>query len=161
MTLSQEEMKLAPGNQGILQAIPEPEDASGFAVTWETSDPTVAEVTEIGVVRGLTEGTAIITARCGQWSASCSVTVRYSASSATLSEHNLTLTEGESVTLTADVQPTIAEDDVISWEIDDPAIATVDENGLVTAIAPGSAIITYRCGLAVAYCVLLVRKAPQ
>ena len=161
MTLSQEEMKLAPGNQGILQAIPEPEDASGFAVTWETSDPTVAEVTEIGVVRGLTEGTAIITARCGQWSASCSVTVRYSASFATLSEHNLTLTEGESVTLTADVQPTIAEDDVISWEIDDPAIATVDENGLVTAIAPGSAIITYRCGLAVAYCVLLVRKAPQ
>lgn len=89
------------------------------------------------------------------------MTVRYSASFATLSEHNLTLTEGESVTLTADVQPTIAEDDVISWEIDDPAIATVDENGLVTAIAPGSAIITYRCGLAVAYCVLLVRKAPQ
>ena len=49
----------------------------------------------------------------------------------------------------------------ILFDVKSASMATVDENGLVTAIAPGSAIITYRCGLAVAYCVLLVRKAPQ
>lgn len=44
-------------------------------VDWESSNPTVAVVTTDGTVKGLSEGTAIITARCGDLSATCSVSV--------------------------------------------------------------------------------------
>ena len=44
-------------------------------VEWSSSDPTVAAVTSSGTVKGLAEGSAIITARCGDLSTTCSVSV--------------------------------------------------------------------------------------
>lgn len=48
---------------------------SGSHITWRSSNPTVASVTDAGIVTGLTEGTAVITATAGNLSASCTVTV--------------------------------------------------------------------------------------
>ncbi len=63
--------------------------------------------------------------------------------SITLSASEQILTEGDSFTLTATVVP---EDAVITWTSSDPAVAAVDENGVVTAIAAGTAVITAAAG---------------
>ena len=60
----------------------------------------------------------------------------------TLSESSATLTEGEEMTLTATITPDDAVDKSISWSSSNPCVATVDNTGKVTAIAPGTATIT-------------------
>ncbi len=60
----------------------------------------------------------------------------------TLSQSSVSLTEGESLTLTATVMPNNADDQSISWNSSNPSVATVDNTGKVTAIAAGTATIT-------------------
>lgn len=62
--------------------------------------------------------------------------------SVTLNEPEITLLVGEDFQLTAEVLPENADNKTIVWESSDTAIATVDENGLVTAVAAGNAIVT-------------------
>ena len=50
--------------------------------------------------------------------------------------------QGSSKTLTAAVQPWTATDRTVTWTSADPAIATVDDEGVVTAVAPGETVIT-------------------
>ena len=59
-----------------------------------------------------------------------------------LNKTELTLTEGDSETLTATVKPDDADEKSVTWDSDDEEVATVDENGKVTAVAPGTATIT-------------------
>ena len=59
-----------------------------------------------------------------------------------LSESEKKLNAGKSFTITATVKPDNAWDRTVTWSSSDPSIATVDENGTVTAIAEGEAIIT-------------------
>ena len=60
----------------------------------------------------------------------------------TLNLTSATLTEEESLTLTATVSPDEADDKTITWNSNNPSVATVDNMGKVTAIAPGTATIT-------------------
>ena len=62
--------------------------------------------------------------------------------SVTLNEPEITLLVGEDFQLTAEVLPENADNKTIVWESSDTAIAAVDENGLVTAVAAGNAIVT-------------------
>jgi len=59
-----------------------------------------------------------------------------------LSDYALTLTAGTSITLTATVIPSFAMNRNVIWSSSDANVATVDENGVVTAITHGTAIIT-------------------
>ena len=55
-----------------------------------------------------------------------------------LSALELNLSAGETARLTASVVPSYADDLSVTWSSSDPAVATVDETGLVTAVAPGT-----------------------
>ena len=81
------------------------------------------------------------------------------ATGVTLSETALSLTEGESATLTATVEPENATDKAIVWTSSDNAVATV-KNGVVTAVKAGTATITAACGSAKAECTVTVTAAP-
>ncbi len=59
-----------------------------------------------------------------------------------LSESEKKLNVGKSFTITATVKPDNAWNRTVTWSSSDPSIAIVDENGTVTAIAEGEAIIT-------------------
>ena len=59
-----------------------------------------------------------------------------------LSESEKTVFVGDTFTITATVKPEDAFNRTVTWSSSDPSIATVDENGTVTAIAEGEAIIT-------------------
>ena len=81
------------------------------------------------------------------------------ATGVTLGKTTLSLTEGESATLTATVEPENATDKAIVWTSSDNAVATV-ENGVVTAVKAGTATITAACGSAKAECTVTVTAAP-
>ena len=81
------------------------------------------------------------------------------ATGVTLDKTELSLTEGESATLTATVEPENATDKAIVWTSSDNAVATV-ENGVVTAVKAGTATITAACGSAKAECTVTVSAAP-
>ncbi len=59
-----------------------------------------------------------------------------------LSQGNLTMNVGERKRLTTTVYPIDADDHTVTWESSAPDIASVDENGLVKAASPGTAVIT-------------------
>lgn len=65
-----------------------------------------------------------------------------SVTGVTLDQSTLTLAKGEEQQLTATVAPTNAANKNASWTTSDDTVATVDENGVVTAVATGSATIT-------------------
>lgn len=55
---------------------------------------------------------------------------------------NVTLVVGDSIQLVAEVTPTDALDQTLTWSSDEPTIASVDQNGKVTALEEGFAVIT-------------------
>ena len=128
-----------------------PERASQ-AVVWGSSDNNVARV-EDGVVTAVAAGTAIITviARDGGVMANCSVQVLNEAPGAvtgvTLDPDSLTLYLGDaavtrSKTLTPVLEPVFVTNETVTWATSNAAVATVNQNGVVTAVAPGTADIT-------------------
>ena len=86
--------------------------------------------------------------------------VEVAVSGITLDQTAATLTEGEIVTLVATVSPADATDQTVTWETSDAAVATVD-NGVVTAVAAGTATITAKAGEHSATCVVTVTRKEE
>lgn len=72
VTISETSIELAVGGTKILKATTEP---TGGKITWESANADVATVTSAGLVTGVAEGQTTITAKCGDKSATCKVTV--------------------------------------------------------------------------------------
>ncbi len=146
ITLDHENVSLNIGETLKLIATVLPDNASDKSVTWVSSDSVIASIDESGLVTAISEGAATITATTNDGSeltASCAVTVNPKlAGSITLDHENVTLTAGETIKLTATVLPDDAPDKSVTWVSSDPGIASVDENGLVTAISYGETTIT-------------------
>lgn len=70
------------------------------------------------------------------------VTVTTNVESVTLDKTEGVLTVGNAVTVTATVTPDTATNASVTWSSSDEAIATVDSEGKITAVAPGTATIT-------------------
>jgi uncharacterized protein YjdB len=69
------------------------------------------------------------------------VTVTVPVSKVKLSRYKLTLTPAQTAALTASVRPRDATIQSVLWFSDNPAVATVDADGTVTAIAPGQTTV--------------------
>ena len=90
------------------------------------------------------------------------VVVTTKVDAVTLSQNEGILNVGKSVTLTATVTPEeIAADTTVTWSSSDEAVATVDSNGKVTAVATGNATITATAGEESATCDITVQKATS
>lgn len=81
--------------------------------------------------------------------------------SVTLNLPTAELEIGGTVTLVATVAPKDALETTVTWTSDDDSVATVDEDGVVTAVAAGEATITAACGDVSATCVVTVKSAEQ
>ena len=118
-------------------------------VAWSSSDATVASVSAAGLVTALKNGTAQITARAGNASASITVSISQNAVRIVIMPESAALDAiGQTVQLTATVydrngQPIV---DPAAWSSSDEAVASVSETGLVTALKNGMAQITARAG---------------
>ena len=137
ITLDHESAEIAPQDTLTLKATVL--DASGQeltdeTLTWSSSNAAVATVKD-GVVTGVTEGKAKITVKAGKRSADCTITVTNDAievKSLKLDKDRAEMQIGDSLTLTATMQPANAPDDLVSWASSDPNIATV-KKGIVVA----------------------------
>ena len=124
-----------------------PSYADNTRVTWKSSDENVATVDEKGKVTAVGNGTATITATSvsGNYTATVAVTVKIPVEIEKISieAEKETLTKiGESTELKVKIEPENADAQKLIWKSDNEMIAAVDENGKVTAIGNGTAIIT-------------------
>ncbi len=164
ISLDRETAALAVGATLQLVAKVEPEGAS---VTWNSSDPKVATVSEEGKVTAVSKGAATITASAGEYTAFCAVTVGAAGGDTTvavtgvkLDTTSATLAPGESVQLTATVSPSNATDKTVTWTSSNTKVATVS-GGKVTAVAAGTVTITATVGGKSATCTVTVKAASS
>lgn len=145
VTVNQTELSLFVDETQQLTATVLPENVANKAVTWTSSNPSVATVSEAGFVTALTPGTTTITVTTveGGKTAACEVAVSpVSVTSVSLNKSELTLLPGDTETLSATVNPENAGNKNISWSSNNTSVATVDAAGKVTAMGVGIAIIT-------------------
>ena len=128
-------------------------EISGAEVSWSSSDASIASVGSNGLVTAEADGSATITATSGDASGSATVTVDAPEAVPTeivLSPEAATLTEiGATTQFTAtvlDEDGIEIEDAVVAWASSDTDIAVVDEDGVVEAVAEGTANITAESG---------------
>ena len=126
-----------------LQMMPEvfPWDSSA-SIVWQNSNPDVLTL-EDGLVTGVAEGDATITASFGSVSAE---TVVHVCLPLTVSPPEAWIAVGDTVQLTADYQAPEGEAAEITWESGDTSLATVDQSGLVTTRKTGTVVITASAG---------------
>ncbi len=123
---------------------------------WTSNNPAVATVTADGTVSAVGAGTAAITATCGEFKATCHITVVIPITGVQISQTTLLLPKGSSHTLGASVTPANTTDDrTIFWSSDNIEVAKV-ENGVVTAVGAGTAHITANHGDFNAVCTVSV-----
>lgn len=128
-----------------------PSGSSG-SITWESDKPEVVSVSESGLVRGLSKGTATITATMADgYSQKCIVRSQVSGSAATspapsgggssslsISRKDFTLSKaGDRWQLKV-----TGASGAITWSIKNTAVATVSADGTVTAVGKGTTTVT-------------------
>jgi uncharacterized protein YjdB len=136
------------------------------SATWASSLPANATVSAAGVVTGVKEGSATITATAAgkQGSVALTVTVPLAVASVAVTAAATTVTVGGKVQLTAnEVYTDNSKKDVTktaTWSSGTPAVATVDANGQVTAVKAGTVVITATSGSKSGSVTLTVSDVP-
>lgn len=146
-----ESISIAGGNQTIakgktakLTANVGPNSATNKKVTWTSSNVSIASVAN-GVVTAKKTGSATITATAADGSGvsgSIKVTVIQGVTSVTTRTKSIVLFSGQTTTVYATVAPSDATVKKIKWSSNKTLIATVDENGRITAKHKGTTVIT-------------------
>lgn len=137
-TLSQ----LAVGESVTLRATIAPETATDKTLTWTSSNPGIIEVSSDGIITAMSAGNATITATGANGvSASVDISAYTPAQSVSLDVQSLTMCVGEEYSLTASVEPSNTTHP-IKWYSSAGSVAVVDENGCITALSEGMAVLT-------------------
>ena len=146
------DVKLNDGNETTVEATVSPADATDVKVSYASTDEAVATVDKDGKVQILQPGECDIVTTLTQEGKKVvekktHIKAFYEVEGITLDKTEGILTAGNTVTLNATVLPEeIADETIVTWTSSDEKVATVDENGKVTAIAAGKATITANAG---------------
>jgi len=151
VTVSPASVTLDPnGTQQLTATVHATIASADMTVTWTSSAPGIATVSESGLVTAVAQGTATITATSNldnTKSGTCSVTVNAPAApipvTAISIKSSTTLGIGESETLAITYTPADAnQGKAVTWTSANSSIATVDANGKVTGVAAGTTTVT-------------------
>ena len=139
-----DELTLTAGEAATLETAVAPDDATHVSISYTSSDDAVATVSDAGEVTAVAAGDATITAAVDgtTLSADCKVTVLPAIESVELNYTALSLRPEGTARLTYTVAPEEALADTVTYTSSDEAVATVDAEGNVTAVADGTAAIT-------------------
>lgn len=134
------------GSSFTIKPVISPEDASDLGVVWESADAKVVSVASDGTVTAIGPGTTTVTATTndGSFTSNCVVSVKSPAQHVSLDKTSLKLLEGESGKLTATVYPLNSTQKTLTWVSDHPDVASVDNEGNVTARKAGTATVTVK-----------------
>lgn len=148
------------GNSVTLNAIKNPIDATDV-LTWASSDENIAIVNESGVVRAVSKGEVVITVTNGTISAQSIITIEeptteLTALSITPASYTMTVDEKVVLQVTKTPSDSLA---TLTWSSDNESVATVAQDGTVTAVGVGDAVITVTNGEISAQSVITVEEA--
>lgn len=137
-----------------------PENASYKSVVWSSDKPDIVSVDGSGRIKANTKGTATVTAKSSNGlTAKCVVTVCVPAVKVQLSKSTVSLMEGKSDTVTAQILP-LESTDTLSWVSDDQNVAKVYD-GTIVAIKEGTTEIrAYTESGVTASCFVSVTATP-
>ena len=149
VSLNKTSLSMTVGDTQTLTATVTPSNATDKSVTWSSSNTSVATVSSSGVVTAKAAGSATITVTTndGGKKATCSVTVsaaKVAVTGVSLNKTSLSMTVGDTQTLTATVTPSNATDKSVTWSSSNTSVATVSSSGVVTAKAAGTTTITVK-----------------
>gem|GEM_PF-3463061 len=146
ITLNKSKLTLAKTESETLIANVQPDNTTNKAVTWKSSNNNIATVDATGKVTAVAQGAATITATTADGSnlsASCQVTVLEAwVSQIVLDKSEMEVYVEMTDTIHATVMPAEATIQSLVWTSSNESVATVDAEGVVTAVSVGNAIIT-------------------
>lgn len=144
LTLSQRNADLTVGSTVKLTA-----SGGESIVSFSSSNEAVATVSADGTVKAVGEGSAVVTAKAGDLTASCSVAVKGTEQTDVPATNTLFLQSSGGLTGQFSMDPgetasvkVVGSSAPVTWSSSDSQIATVDASGIVTGVSSGSAIIT-------------------
>lgn len=143
ITINKPILVLEAGDSCQLAVTVEPISSTDI-ITWTSSDENVATISSEGMVKAINKGTSdIIAVTSGGLSDTCALTVELNIPSIqiALDKDTLELKVDSTYQLSATITPETSTD-IITWRSSDETIATVSDNGTITAIAAGNATIT-------------------
>ncbi len=137
-------------NEGSITQIStliEPKNATNRDLIWTSSDSKIATVNSKGVVKGIKEGTAAITAKTKDGKVVASIIITVNAcppkiESLDFSEKEISVKKDDSLGLTVIVNPSKLASSEFSWKSSDTNIVTVDSKGVIKGVGVGTATIT-------------------
>lgn len=138
---------LQVGSSATLTATATPENAADTSVTWLSSDVSVASADSVGSVMALAEGSVTITATANDGSG-VSASHVLTTTAAPVLVTSITLSGASNVevsgttSISADIQPSSATNNSVTWSSSNTAVATVSSNGTVSGVGAGSTTIT-------------------
>jgi gliding motility-associated-like protein len=143
ISLNPHTMILISNRQQQIIATITPPDATITSIQWISRNPAIVSVNNNGIVRGESLGTCFVVAITddGNFKDSCEITVVQGVTNVTLNHTNLQISLSETIQLEATVMPSDAYNKKTIWNSSNSTIASVDDNGLVTGNAMGTAII--------------------
>lgn len=160
LTINPSTHTMKVGNSVTLNAIKNPIDATDV-LTWASSDENIAIVNESGVVRAVSKGEVVITVTNGTISAQSIITIEeptteLTALSITPASYTMTVDEKVVLQVTKTPSDSLA---TLTWSSDNESVATVAQDGTVTAVGVGDAVITVTNGEISAQSVITVEEA--
>ncbi len=145
LIVTPEEISLLRGKSKKLAVDISPTDAYDPSVTWHSTNPEIASVDEEGNVTGLAKGTAeiyCVAKDTGKVESNrCKVTVTIPVEMIFIGQQKRFMKPGEEQVIQITVSPTDADNKSVAWHSTDPEVVSVDDQGIITAIAPGVADI--------------------
>ena len=146
VSLNKTSLSLKTGSSESLTATVKPDNAYDKAVSWSSSNTSVATVDSKGTIKAIKAGTATITVKTKdqEKTATGKVTVKHAVTGVSLNKSKLSLKAGTRETLVAVVSPDNAYDKGVTWSSNNTSVATVDKNGIVKGIKAGKATITVK-----------------
>ncbi len=138
--LSKTEMSVKKGTVFWLNATVLPDSADNKAVTWYSSDTSLATVAQDGMVTTLACGTVTISCVSDDngTTAYCIIEITEPVTGLTLNTYYQEMVAGTKFVIVPTVEPFDAINKSVTYVSSDPAVATVDANGVVTAVAGGT-----------------------
>ena len=159
ITINQDSIEVIVGRQAELTTTLSPTYAMPNSVSWNSNDKSIATI-ENGVITAIKKGECDVFAFCQGKYDVCHVVVNEILPTAvTLNQESAIIEPGSQMTLTATILPEDASYKKVSWWSSNKAVATVSDNGIVTAVATGECEITAWCRGMKAICHVLVTEA--
>lgn len=145
ITLNTHAIKWPVGRAGSYKPTVFPASADNKALTWKSSNTKVATVNANGKLTAVAPGTATITCTAKDGSGAkdtCKVTVYQPVTKIKLNTNKITWQVGTSGSFKPAVSPGNATNKALTWKSSNTKVATVNANGKLTAVSPGTATIT-------------------